>query len=183
MSFHSIFACVWCSLLSETLLRWDLLINVRYKIVRFVAVCHFIPSLHVSGVPYWVKPWFACVWCSLLSETLLRWDLLIYIRYKIVRFVAVCDFIPSLHVSGVPYWVKPWFSCVWCSLLSETSVSLSKEHQTHAKMEWNDIRPQTAQFYNERTSTDPVLVTWQNTVYGPPENGFKKRPKHVGGKC
>jgi len=30
-------------------------------------------------------------------------------------------------------------------------------------------------------STDPILVTWQNTVYEPPppEDGFKKRPKHV----
>jgi hypothetical protein len=40
-------------------------------------------------------------------------------------------------------------------------------------------RPQTAQFYNKRISTDPILVTWQNTVYEPPEDGFKKRPKHV----
>jgi hypothetical protein len=31
-------------------LRWGLLINVCYKIVRFVAVCHFIPSVCVSGV-------------------------------------------------------------------------------------------------------------------------------------
>ena len=34
------------------LLRWDLLIGVCYKIVRFVAVCHFIPSVCASGVPY-----------------------------------------------------------------------------------------------------------------------------------
>ena len=33
------------------LLRWDLLIYVRHKIVRFVVVCHFIPSVCVSGVP------------------------------------------------------------------------------------------------------------------------------------
>jgi len=52
-------------------------------------------------------------------------------------------------------------------------------------MEWNDILPQTAQFYNERISTDPILVTWQSTVNEPPEEGFKKRPKHVGAsvKC
>ena len=28
-------------------------------------------------------------------------------------------------------------------------------------------------------STDPILVTWQSTVYEPSEDGFKKRPKHV----
>ena len=51
--------------------------------------------------------------------------------------------------------------------------------------EWNDIRPQTAQFYNESISTDPILVTCQITVYEPPEDGFNKRPKHVGAsvKC
>jgi hypothetical protein len=32
------------------LLRLDLLIYVSYKIVRFVAVCHFIPSLCVCLV-------------------------------------------------------------------------------------------------------------------------------------
>jgi len=39
--------------------------------------------------------------------------------------------------------------------------------------ERNDVRPQTAQFYNERLSTDPILVTWQSTAYGPPEDGFR----------
>jgi hypothetical protein len=39
------------------LLIWGLLIYVRYKIVRFVAVCHFITSVCVSGVPYWVIPY------------------------------------------------------------------------------------------------------------------------------
>jgi hypothetical protein len=39
--------------------------------------------------------------------------------------------------------------------------------------------------YNERVSTDPILVSWQSRVYEPPEDGFKKRPKHVGAsvKC
>jgi hypothetical protein len=45
-----------CRLYFTELLRWDLLIYVRYKIVRFVDIRHFIPSV--------------CVWCSLLSETL-----------------------------------------------------------------------------------------------------------------
>jgi len=47
-----------------------------------------------------------------------------------------------------------------------------KEHRAHIQTDRNDIRPQTAQFYNERISTDPVLVTWQSTVHGPPEDGF-----------
>jgi hypothetical protein len=38
------------------LLRWDLLIYVRYKIVRFVSICHFMLSVCVRvcvcGVPY-----------------------------------------------------------------------------------------------------------------------------------
>ena len=38
-------------------------------------------------------------------------------------------------------------------------VSLNKEHQTHIQTDCNDIRPQTAQFYNERISTDLNLVT------------------------
>ena len=59
-------------------------------------------------------------------------------------------------------------------------MSFYSEHQTHTRTEWNDIRPQTTQFYNERISTDPILVTWPSTVYKPPEDGFQKRPKHVG---
>jgi hypothetical protein len=87
-----------------------------------------------------------------------------------VRFVAVCRFIPSFH----------------------DKVSPRKEHQTHThththtQTEQNDIRPQRAHFYNECISIDPILVTWQSTVYEPPEDGFeKKRPKHVGAsvKC
>jgi hypothetical protein len=38
-------------------------------------------------------------------------------------------------------------------------VSLSKEYQTHTQTDCNDIWPQTAQFYNERISTDLNLVT------------------------
>jgi hypothetical protein len=49
-------------------------------------------------------------------------------------------------------------------------VSLSKEHHTQTLI---------ALFYNERMSTDPILVTWQSTVNEPPEDGLKKRPKHV----
>ena len=77
--------------------------------------------------------------------------------------------------------------CVCLVFLTESS----KEHQSllsqvrntryiHTQTDCNDIRPQTTQFYNKRISTDPILVTWQSTVYEPPEDGFKKRPKHVG---
>ena len=38
-------------------------------------------------------------------------------------------------------------------------VSLSKKHQIHTQTDCNDKRPQTAQFYNERISTDLNLVT------------------------
>ena len=48
------------------LLRWDLLIYVRYVIVRFVAVCHFALSVCVSGVPFYV---FSTTHCSLLRLT------------------------------------------------------------------------------------------------------------------
>ena len=59
------------------------------------------------------------------------------------------------------------------------------KHQAHTQMERNDIGPLTAQFYNDRISTDSILVTWQSTVYEPPEDGFKKRLKYVGAsiKC
>jgi hypothetical protein len=35
------------------------------------------------------------------------------------------------------------------------------------------MRPQTAQFYKERISTDLNLVTWQNTVHEPHKDGLK----------
>jgi hypothetical protein len=41
----------------------------------------------------------------------------------------------------------------------DDKVSLSKEHQTHTQTDCNDIRPQTAQLYNERISTYLNLVT------------------------
>jgi hypothetical protein len=110
---------------------------------------------------------------------LLRWDLLMYVRYKIVRFVAVCHFNSPMCVSGVPYWVK---SCH--GIITKFHSERNTTH-TQRQTEWNDTRWQIAQLYNERISTDPLLVTWQITVYEPPEDGFKKRPKHVGAsvKC
>jgi len=44
------------------------------------------------------------------------------------------------------------------------------------------IRPQAAQFYNERTSTDLILVTWQSTVHEPPEDGLKNGTETCSGR-
>ena len=86
--------------------------------------------------------------------------------------------------------LQPVCVCVWCSLLSETlswktlhdKVSLSKEHQTRKQTDCNDIRPQTAQFYNERISTDLNLVTWQSIVHDPHEDGLKNGTETCRGK-
>jgi len=61
--------------------------------------------------------------------------------------------------------------------------TLSKEHQTHTQTYCNDIGPQTAQFYNERISTDLNLVKWQSTVHEPPEDGLKNGTETCRGKC
>ena len=49
-------------------------------------------------------------------------------------------------VSGVTYWTLSFHS-------------VSNTRHTHIQTDCNDIRPQTAQFYNERISTDLSLVT------------------------
>jgi hypothetical protein len=46
----------------------------------------------------------------------------------------------------------------------------------------NDIWLQTAQFHNERISTDLNLVTWQSTVHGPPKDGLKNGTETCRGK-
>jgi hypothetical protein len=46
----------------------------------------------------------------------------------------------------------------------------------------NDIRPQTAQFYNERISTDRNLVTWQSAIHEAPEDGLKNGTETCRGK-
>jgi len=53
-------------------------------------------------------------------------------------------------------------------------------YQTHIQTDGNDIRPHTAQTYNEHTSTESNLVTAQSTAHEPPEDGRKCGPKHVG---
>jgi len=60
--------------------------------------------------------------------------------------------------------------------------SLSKKQQTHTQTDCNHIRLQTAQFYNERMSTDLNLVTCESTVHGPPEDGFKNGTETCRGK-
>jgi len=44
----------------------------------------------------------------------------------------------------------------------------------------NDVRQHTGQEHNERTSTEFNLVTAQGTALGPPVDGRKCGPKHVG---
>ena len=55
----------------------------------------------------------------------------------------------------------------------------SRHTHTHTTDD-NDIRPHTVQEYNKRTSTEFNLVTAQRTAHGPPEDGRKCEPKHVG---
>jgi hypothetical protein len=45
---------------------WDLLIYVRYGIVRFAAICHYNPTVYVSGDPYWIYWKFIAIfsWAS-----------------------------------------------------------------------------------------------------------------------
>jgi hypothetical protein len=92
--------------------------------------------LHISFSFYNHPQWA----CRLYCAKLLRWDLLIYVRYRIVRFVAVCHFIPSRARAfvcvcvcayvcvcvcvwgggGVPYRVKLCYGItetLWCKLI------------------------------------------------------------------
>jgi len=80
-----------------------------------------------------------------------------------LRFAAVCHYSTSVHVSGVPYWVKP------CHGVH----SVRNTRHTYTQTDCNDIGPQTAQFYSERISTDLKLGTWQSTVHELPEDGPK----------
>jgi hypothetical protein len=75
----------------------------------------------------------------------------------------------------------------WCGAQHNIShlhdkVSLNKEHPTHTQTDCNDIRPQTAQFYNEHLSTDLNLLTWQNTGHEPHEEGLKNGTETCRGK-
>ena len=106
-----------------------------------------------------------CVWCVWCVWCVYVCGVCVCVRVR-VRVCVVCVYV-----------------CAWCSLLSKT---LSLNHSmTRFHSVRNTTHTHTAQFYNERISTDPILITWQNTVYEPPEDGFKKRPKHVGAsvKC
>ena len=62
-------------------------------------------------------------------------------------------------------------------------ISPGQELQAHTRTHTtndNDIRPNTIQERNERTSTEFDLVTAQSTAYEPPEDGCIYGPKHVG---
>jgi len=66
--------------------------------------------------------------------------------------------------------------CVWSSRPGE----IWSYDQISPGQEPYDIRPQTAQTHNERTSTESNLVTAQSTAHEPLEDGRKYGPKHVG---
>jgi len=59
-------------------------------------------------------------------------------------------------------------------------ISPGQQLRTHIQTDGNDIRPHTAQTHNERTSTEPNLVTAQSTAHEPHEDGRTYEPKHVG---
>jgi len=105
-----------CKLHFAKLLRWDLLNYIRYKIVQFVAICQFVPSVCVSGSP---DTHTDKMWCQVTK--LLRWDLLIYIRYKIMWFVAVYWFVLSVCVSGSS---DTHTDGMWCQVTKMGSVDL-----------------------------------------------------------
>ena len=81
-------------------------------------------------------------------------------------FVHLLSWIPLMYVRCV---------FVQCDLISP-----GQELQTYIQTDGNDIRPHTAQTYNERTSTESNLVTAQSTAHEHPEDGRKYGPKHVG---
>ena len=70
-----------------------------------------------------------------------------YARHRFVQYAAVCHYRLFVYVSGVPDWVKP------------SHDSMTMFHQIHTQTDGNDIRPHTAQIYDERTLTDLNLVT------------------------
>jgi len=59
-------------------------------------------------------------------------------------------------------------------------ISTGQQLRTHTQTNTNDIRPHTVQIRNERPSTKFNLVTAQSAAHGPPEDGRKYGPKHVG---
>ena len=83
----------------------------------------------------------------------------------------------SKHIMYKQDWT--YIICLFFIIVVNISIKFNIPNGDIYITEWNDIRPQTTQFYNERISTDPTIVIWQSTVYEPPEGGFKKRQKHV----
>jgi len=81
-----------------------------------------------------------------------------------------------LHVS-VPF-LRPLSGGLY-STLSSYQVEICWSVRNHYITDCNDIWSHTTQFYNERISTDPKLVTWQSTVQGPLKMVLKIGPKHV----
>ena len=71
-------------------------------------------------------------------------------HYRFVQDAAVCHYHPFLYVYEVPDGVKP------CHKLYD-KVSPCQVLHIHTQTDGSDIRPHTAQIYNEHTSTDLML--------------------------
>ena len=96
-----------------------------------------------------------------------------YVLCVFVQYVAVCHYRRFVCVSGAPVRVRYGHRFY-------DKISPRQQLQTHIQTDGNDIWPHTAQTNNERTSTEPNLVTAQSTAHETPEDGRKYGPKHVG---
>jgi hypothetical protein len=100
-------------------------------------------------------------------------------------FKALTSTFPSRHKTS--RYIK------WCR---QTSSYVTLLTYKFAEMDWSRLagysyllsrvcvclRQQTAQFCNERISTDLTLVTWQSTVHEPPEDCLKNRTETCRGR-
>jgi len=107
------------------------------------------------------------------------YQLYLYLKFRPWRpsgqYIPAALNLGLLHSNQTVHAVLGWLGQVskQISIRLHDKVSFSKEHPTHTQVDCNDMRPQTAQFHNERISTDLNLVTWQSTVHQPPDNGLK----------
>jgi hypothetical protein len=100
---------------------------------------------------------------NLLTEDITcMWDfpLRFYVNGSVIRMMTYSYFLNN----------KLPFHCCTMHVASVTSLIFQL------------MQLRTAQFHNERISTDLNLVTWQSTVHEPPEGGLKNGTKTCRGK-
>ena len=131
-------------------------------------------------------------WITLTFEA--RWDKSIPLFLHVAIYLEVSLFRwTSQNAFSRETAMYKWY-CVQCWIAAlhtlqshrlYDKVSSSQVLQIHTQTDGNDIRPHTAQIYNEVTSTDLNLVTASSTVHEPAEDGLKNGPKYVGAnfKC